>query len=75
MILKVYEVLGNEIDILVSQEKSTGTYEIKFNIGSHSGLSVIKELPSGVYFYQLKAAPSGGQAGDYVETKKMILLR
>ena len=57
--LKVYDVLGNEISTLVNEEKPIGEYEVEFNaIG----------LPSGIYFYQLKAA-------NFVETKKMILLK
>ena len=57
--IKVYDVLGDEIAILVNEEKPAGTYEITWNAAS---------LPSGVYFYQLKA-------DNYIETKKMILLR
>ena len=57
--LKVYDLLGNEIAILVNEEKNAGSYEVEFNVA---------ELTSGVYFYQL-------QAGSFVETKKMILLR
>ncbi len=57
--IEVYDVLGNQIETLVNAEKPTGTYEVEFNA---------TDLPSGVYFYQLKA-------GDFVETKKMILLR
>ena len=57
--LKVYDVLGNEIETLVSDEKPAGTYEVMWDSKNYS---------SGVYFYQLKA-------GDFVETKKMILLR
>jgi hypothetical protein len=57
--LKVYDVLGNEITTLVYEEKSTGEYEVEFN-----GTG----LPSGVYFYQLKA-------GNFIETKKMVLLK
>jgi len=64
--LKVYDVLGNEITTLVNEEKAPGTLEVEFN--SHSGLSGIKDLSSGMYFYQL-------QAGNQVETKKMILLK
>ena len=61
--LKVYDVLGNEIATLVNEEKQPGTYEVEFNT------STIKHLPSsGIYFYQLKA-------GNFVETKKMILLK
>ncbi|MCW8811167.1 MAG: T9SS type A sorting domain-containing protein [Ignavibacteriaceae bacterium] len=57
--IKVFDILGNEIVTLVNEEKSIGTYELTWNAES---------LPSGVYFYQLKA-------GSFVETKKMILLR
>jgi hypothetical protein len=57
--IKVYDVLGNEIAILVNEEKSIGNYELEFNAVN---------LSSGVYFYQLKA-------GDYLETKKMLLLK
>jgi len=58
-ILKVYDVLGNEISTLVNEEKPAGSYEINFNAAN---------LPSGIYFYQL-------YAGSYSATKKMILLR
>jgi len=57
--LKVYDVLGNEIATLVNEEKSIGSYAVEFNATG---------LPNGIYFYQL-------QAGSFVETKKMILLR
>ena len=57
--LKVYDVLGNIVTALVEMEKSTGEYEIEFD-GS--------ELTSGIYFYQLIA-------GNYLETKKMLLLK
>jgi hypothetical protein len=43
----------------MDEEKSVGTYELTWNAAN---------LPSGVYFYQLKA-------GDYINTKKMILLK
>jgi len=62
--LKVYDVLGNEIKTLVDEEKPAGTYEVEFN--SHSGN--VRNLTSGVYFYQIKA-------GDFVETKKMVLMK
>jgi hypothetical protein len=67
--LKVYDVLGNEVATVVSEEKSAGTYEVEFSAkgGSASGGNATG-LSSGVYFYKLKA-------GNFVETKKMILLR
>jgi hypothetical protein len=64
--IKIFDVLGNEITTLVDDYKPAGKYEVEFDASS---------LPSGVYFYQLKATPNGGQAGGYLETKKMILLK
>ncbi|MBK7230424.1 MAG: T9SS type A sorting domain-containing protein [Ignavibacteriales bacterium] len=57
--LKIYDVLGNEVVTLVNEYKSAGSYEIEFNASS---------LSSGVYFYKL-------QAGSFVQTKKMILMK
>jgi len=57
--IKVYDVLGNEVVTLVNEEKPVGSYEIKFD---GTGLT------SGIYFSRL-------QAGSFVETKKMILIK
>lgn len=57
--LMVYDVLGREVARLVEGEKGPGKYEVKFD-GSN--------LPSGIYFYRL-------QAGNYSETKKLLLLK
>jgi agmatine/peptidylarginine deiminase len=57
--LAVYDVLGNEIAILVNEEKPAGTYEITWFADG---------LPSGIYFYRLLA-------GSIAQTKKMILLK
>ncbi|MCW8803295.1 MAG: T9SS type A sorting domain-containing protein [Ignavibacteriaceae bacterium] len=59
VVIKVFDILGNEIETLVNEEKSVGTYEITW---------YAENLPSGVYFYQLKA-------GSFIETKKMVLLK
>ena len=64
--LKVYDVLGNEVATLVNKELAAGEYEVEFN--SRSGLSGIKELPSGIYFYQLKTK-------NFIQTKKMLILK
>jgi len=63
--LKVYDLLGREITTLVNEEKPAGEYEVEFNAAN---LLPNGSLTSGIYFYQLRA-------GEYVETKKMILLR
>lgn len=57
--IKVYDVLGNEIATIVNEEKTIGSYEVEFDAS---------ELTSGIYFYQLKA-------DNYIETKKMVLLK
>lgn len=84
VVIKIFDILGNEIETLVNEEKSVGTYEIGFDISSISGsVSAKGGYASGVYFYQIQAVPTVRQAGDpstgsgqsFVETKKMILLR
>jgi hypothetical protein len=67
--LKVYDILGNEVATLVNEEQSPGDYEVEFSAigGSASGGNVYS-LPSGIYFYQLKA-------GSFIQTKKMVLIR
>jgi len=57
--LKVYDILGREITILVNEEKRAGNYEMNWNAA---------KLSSGVYFYKLKA-------GEFIQTKKMILMK
>ncbi|HCY76994.1 MAG TPA: hypothetical protein DHV28_13820 [Ignavibacteriales bacterium] len=61
--LKVYDILGKEIATLVNEEQNPGNYAVEFNpVFSNQSLT------SGVYFYRL-------QAGDFVKTKKMLLLK
>ena len=71
--LKIYDVLGNEVATLVDEYKPAGSYEVEFN--SSSG---IRDLASGIYFYQLLVSAlqsKDGKAENYIETKKMILLK
>ncbi|MFO7524856.1 MAG: LamG-like jellyroll fold domain-containing protein, partial [Ignavibacteriaceae bacterium] len=63
VLLKVYDIIGNEIAELVNEEQEAGFYNIDFNAA---------RLSSGVYFYRLSAA--GGE-GDFIQTKKLILLK
>lgn len=57
--LTLFNLLGEEVTTLVNEEKIAGNYSVEFNASS---------APSGVYFYQLKA-------GEYIQTKKMILIK
>jgi len=57
--LKIFDILGNEIATLVNEEKKAGNYSLEFDASS---------LSSGIYFYQIRA-------GEFIQTKKMILLR
>ncbi len=55
----IYDVLGNEVATLVNEEKPAGSYEFEWNASN---------LPSGIYFYRMRAK-------EFVNTKKLILLK
>jgi hypothetical protein len=57
--LRVYDILGREVKVLVNENLSTGEYEVDFDA---------KGLSSGMYYYSLRA-------GDYVSVKKMVLVK
>ena len=57
--LKIYDILGKEISTLVNEERSAGFYNIEFNAVG---------LTSGIYFYVIRT-------GEYISTKKMLLLK
>lgn len=63
--LKVYDILGREVAILVNEEKRPGNYEVKFNSLSAAGR---QGLSSGVYYYKITA-------GSFSQTRKMILVQ
>ena len=70
-VLKVFDLIGNEVTTLVDEYRSKGNYEVELDASSFA---------SGIYFYQLKAIPSSnspkGQAGRvFIDTKKLILLK
>jgi hypothetical protein len=59
VVLKIYDILGSEVSTLVNEDKDAGIYTVNFNAS---------QLASGIYFYQL-------QAGSFIQTKKMILIK
>ncbi|MBC8044446.1 MAG: T9SS type A sorting domain-containing protein [Rhizobacter sp.] len=72
--LKIFDVLGREVQTLVSERKAAGNHTVSFN-GAR--------LASGIYFYRLTARSSGTPSGsransgqsDFVQTKKMLLIK
>jgi|GEM_PF-1286959 len=59
VVVKIYNSLGSEIATLVNEVREAGSYEIQFNANN---------LSSGIYYYKI-------ESGNFVETKKMILLK
>jgi len=57
--LKIYDILGNEIETLINRQLNPGTYEVSFNASRY---------PSGIYFYKMRY-------GNITESRKMILLK
>ena len=57
--LKIYDILGKEVAVLLNEEKDAGEHNVNFDA---------LDLTSGIYFYQLRA-------GDFISTKKMILMK
>lgn len=73
--LEVFNILGQQVATLVNETQETGYHEVRFDATN---------LASGLYFYRLRAHPSdgilpaageAGQPGDFVQTKKLILVR
>ena len=63
--LKIHNIIGKEIATLVNGRKPAGYYQVEWDA---------TEMPSGVYFYSLRAVPANNEKVFY-EVKKMILLR
>ena len=61
--LKIYNILGREVAILVNGRQETGRYTVQFGVDR-----LTSDLPTGVYFYRL-------EAGSLVSTKKLILIK
>ncbi len=59
VVIEVFDMLGNEVSTLVNEEKEKGVYSVSFDASNFA---------SGIYFYRL-------QTGNFVETKKMLLLK
>jgi hypothetical protein len=57
--LVVYDILGNEIETLINEHLTAGTYKVDWNAANY---------PSGVYYYRLIS-------GKFSETKKLILIK
>ncbi|HEY4612779.1 MAG TPA: T9SS type A sorting domain-containing protein, partial [Bacteroidota bacterium] len=63
--LALYNTLGVEVQVLVSEELTPGVYQYRLRA---------EELPSGMYIYSLRAQPNGG-AKPYTNSKKLVLVK
>jgi hypothetical protein len=61
--LRIYNLLGVEVALLVNGRQEAGSYSVQFNTGTEVG-----GLPTGIYFYRL-------EAGSFTDLKKLILIR
>ncbi|MBA4311116.1 MAG: hypothetical protein C0417_00650 [Chlorobiaceae bacterium] len=65
--LRVFDLLGREVAMLVNSIEEPGYKTVKFNANG---------LPGGVYYYRIQARPTdGGQAGNFISVKKLLLLK
>jgi len=64
--LKVYDILGNEVAVIVDEYQNAGIYTVSFSTESSS--NSIGRISSGVYFYRL-------EANNFVQVKKFILMK
>jgi uncharacterized repeat protein (TIGR01451 family)/TQXA domain-containing protein len=62
--IKIYDIIGREVKTLVNEEKNAGTYSVLWNGRNNEGITV----SSGIYLYRI-------YAGNYIETKKMTLVK
>ncbi len=60
--IKIFDILGNEIAVLVNEIKETGSYNVEFNTANYPNLA------SGTYFYSINA-------GNFTSVKKLMLLK
>jgi len=66
--LKVFDVLGKEVALIVDDYRNAGSYNVEFSMNN-------LQLSSGIYFYQIKVSPSESRQNSFTETKKMILIK
>ena len=64
--LKIYDVIGREVETLVNEHQNPGSYEVTWD--ASNGAFGSTGFPSGVYFYQIKA-------GSFTDTKKLVLIK
>ncbi|MDQ3193861.1 MAG: T9SS type A sorting domain-containing protein [Bacteroidota bacterium] len=64
VLLKVYDILGNEVAVLVSENQNAGSYSVDFNLNNLNS----SVLSNGIYFYKLTA-------GSLTQTNSMMVLK
>jgi uncharacterized protein YdeI (BOF family) len=65
VLLEIYNIVGQRIDILVNEEKEAGYYDVHW----------LADVPSGVYFYRIESSAVGEKSKKFIEVRKMLLLK
>ncbi|MBL1215433.1 MAG: T9SS type A sorting domain-containing protein [Ignavibacteriae bacterium] len=68
--IKIFDLLGKEITTLINDDFAAGRYDVKFDAAT-----INRQISSGIYFYQINVQPNNDTGNDFMETKKMLLLK
>ncbi|HKB86124.1 MAG TPA: FlgD immunoglobulin-like domain containing protein, partial [Ignavibacteriaceae bacterium] len=71
IVLKIYDVLGREVNTIVNGEVNTGHYSVRWNGENDSG----QKVSSGVYLYRIEALPDAGHTEKFIKSRKMLLIK
>ena len=69
--IRVYDMLGREVRSLVNNEMAAGSHSVEWSGDDNAG----NRVSSGAYIYRITATAQAGQAGNFISTKKMIMLK
>lgn len=66
VVIKIYDILGREVRTLVNEIRKAGYYDVKFDMSVYA---------SGVYFYRIEVRQAGSSTDEFVQAKKMVLVK
>jgi len=69
--IKIYDVLGKEVNTLINEQKTVGKYNVVWNGTDNKG----SKVSSGVYMYRIQTIPLNSNTKGFTSTKKMVLIK